>query len=65
MNLVINLSIPNANLIIQALGKLPHDDVAPLIGDIKQQAIAQIEQAQRQAQAEAEAPNPEPEEAQG
>ena len=52
------LTLDEANLILAALGKAPFDQVAGLIGKIKEQAQPQLErvQAELAAQQAAEAP---------
>jgi hydrogenase maturation factor len=59
MNLTLVMPVEAVNRVIQALGKLPYDESAPVIGMIMQQANQQIAEAQAAQQAQAE-PEPEP-----
>lgn len=61
-NLQISLSIDDANLVLQALGALPHNQVRALIDRIAQEAQQQIAAAQAPAVDELIS-NPEPEQA--
>lgn len=59
MNLTIVMPVEGVNRIIQALGKLPYDESAPVIQAIMQQAnqqIAEAQAAQQGAQQSAQAP---------
>lgn len=54
MNLTLELPVEAVNRVIQALGKVPYDESAPVIGMIMQQANQQIAAAQAAQQAQAE-----------
>jgi hypothetical protein len=46
------LSLAEANLVLAALGKQPFNDVAALIGNIKEQAEPQMDRVRQELEAE-------------
>lgn len=58
--LQISMSIDDANLVLQALGALPHNQVRALIDRIAQEAQMQIAASQTAAVVEKVADEPEP-----
>lgn len=63
MDLTLTLSVQSAQIIIRALGRLPHDEVDPLLRDIIRQANSQLNAAPASPAAEAatQEPGPKPE----
>jgi hypothetical protein len=54
MNITLDLTVDEVNVVLRCLGKHPFDEIAQLIGKIKTQGEEQI--AKLQAAAEAEQP---------
>lgn len=46
------LTVDQVNLILQVLSKAPYDVAAPLIDEIRKQAIPQVQQLQQEVQEE-------------
>jgi hypothetical protein len=53
MNLNLELTLDEVNMILRSLGKHPFDEIAALIGKIKNQGEAQVAAAQQEAEVEA------------
>ena len=56
MAIKLDLEVNEVNLILRSLGKHPFDEIAALIGKIKQQGEAQLAEQEKAAAAEAPAP---------
>lgn len=55
MAIKLDLEVQEVNLILRSLGKHPFDEIANLIGKIKQQGEAQLAEQEKAAAAEAPA----------
>ena len=48
----IELELNDLNVVMQALGQMPYAQVEPLVKNIRQQAIPQVQQTQQEPQAD-------------
>jgi hypothetical protein len=54
--ITLTMTVGHVNVILAALGKLPHDEVNEMVVGIRRVALEQVQAAQQKEQAKAEAP---------